>query len=73
MMMIIFKLWHDHKHQIIKIFYDKYDNNQDRLANTLLGVPPTNWKSSMKSRRNTDFEASTSHFVMVVHIIVMFM
>lgn len=36
-MLTIFKLWHDHKNQLVKTCYDKYENGKDSIGN-----PPSN-------------------------------
>lgn len=72
-MMTIFKLWCDHKHQILINLYYKYDNDEDILANTPPNIPLTYCEAFVKSKSNTNFDVSTSYYVMVVHIIVMFM
>lgn len=73
MTMTIDKLWCDKKYRPLKKFYEKYDNDVDRIANTPPHINPKDWEAFVKIKSNNEFKASISHFVMVVYIIIMFM
>lgn len=54
-MLTIIKLQHDNIYRIMKIFYDKYDNYEDRIDNPSSRVLVQDWEAFVKSRSNNEF------------------
>jgi len=69
-MMTIDKLLHGNKYQLVKLHYDKYENDDYRIANSQSHLPIQNWEAYVKSKRNNDFEASPFYDVSSYHFYV---